>query len=203
MPADKAFLTEFFNDAYEAAARKRREVIDRGLLLIAHVIREELPAATAITVQRTSAQLAAVHDAKSTIWSAADKATHSRLSNRALLDVEDTILDILYFTRTAHPLLAADWKRAKDRAGAYHVELPENPDREEQPPAPAPAADEPHGTPGETAGNCAQCGRLLIWDGSGKRVNDEWGEYLCYAPRPGGTRSATHVLAAPDTAAQS
>ncbi|MFF4147160.1 magnesium chelatase domain-containing protein [Streptomyces sp. NPDC001698] len=65
----------------------------------------------------------------------------------------------------------------------------------------APATDDrPHGTPGENAGNCARCGRLLIWDASGKRVNDEWGEYLCYGPRPEGARSAVHVLAAPEAA---
>ncbi|MEV5007319.1 magnesium chelatase domain-containing protein [Streptomyces sp. NPDC055692] len=69
-------------------------------------------------------------------------------------------------------------------------------------PAPVvPAADDrPQGTPGENAGNCAQCGRLLIWDASGKRVNDEWGEYLCYGPRPEGARSTVHVLAAPKAA---
>ncbi|MEU2264969.1 hypothetical protein ABZ568_00645 [Streptomyces olindensis] len=65
----------------------------------------------------------------------------------------------------------------------------------------APAADDrPHGTPGEDAGTCGQCHRPLIWDSSGRRVNDEWGEYLCYGPRTGGTGSAVHVLAA--TAAQ-
>lgn len=197
MPASTAFWTEYFDDAYEAAAKKRREVIDRGLLLIAHVIREELPTATAITVQRTDAKLVAVHDSESTIWRADDEAMCSTLSGLTLLDVEDTILDILFFARTAHPLVAADWKRAKGRA-AYRAELPKAPDRDEQDAAPA-ATDRPHGAPGENAGNCAQCRRLLIWDGSGKRVNDEWGEYLCYDPRPGGTRSAIHVLAAPDT----
>ncbi|BBA98332.1 hypothetical protein RVR_4472 [Actinacidiphila reveromycinica] len=52
----------------------------------------------------------------------------------------------------------------------------------------------PAGTPGEDAGPCAQCDRLLIWDGTGKRLNDEWGEYLCYRPRKDGG-SAVHVLA--------
>ncbi|MET8746865.1 hypothetical protein [Streptomyces sp. NPDC004728] len=198
MPASKAFWTEYFNDAYEAASKKRREVIDRGLLLIAHVIREELPTATAITIHRATAQLVAVHDTESTIWRADDEATRSKLRGRTVVDIEETILDILFFARTAHPLLAADWKHAKGQADAYRAELPKAPGSEEQSTAPA-ATDRPHGTPGKGAGNCAQCKRLLIWDGSGKRVNDEWGEYLCHDPRPGGTRSAVHVLTAPDT----
>ncbi|MER6977122.1 magnesium chelatase domain-containing protein [Streptomyces carpinensis] len=51
-------------------------------------------------------------------------------------------------------------------------------------------------TPGEAAGNCAQCDRPLVWDRTGTRVNDEWGEYLC-ASRPAGARSTLHVLTAP------
>ncbi|MFI6278040.1 magnesium chelatase domain-containing protein [Streptomyces sp. NPDC050988] len=51
------------------------------------------------------------------------------------------------------------------------------------------------GTPGKDAGHCAQCGQLLIWDGSGKRLNDEWGEYLCTGPRQPGRRSSVHLLA--------
>ncbi|MGW0191152.1 magnesium chelatase domain-containing protein [Streptomyces sp. NPDC003362] len=37
---------------------------------------------------------------------------------------------------------------------------------------PAPKAPT-QGTPGEEAGQCAQCSKLLIWDRSGKRLNDE------------------------------
>jgi hypothetical protein len=56
------------------------------------------------------------------------------------------------------------------------------------------AQPRPQGTPGEDAGPCTQCGRPLIWDGTGSRLNDEWGEYLCYGPgKTGG--SAIHVLA--------
>jgi hypothetical protein len=51
----------------------------------------------------------------------------------------------------------------------------------------------PQGTPGEDAGQCAQCDRLLIWDGSGKRVNDEYGEYICTGPKTSG--SNVHLLA--------
>ncbi|NDK24671.1 hypothetical protein FSY75_09320 [Streptomyces sp. TR1341] len=63
-----------------------------------------------------------------------------------------------------------------------------------EPTTPAEPEARPTGTPGEDAGPCAQCDRLLIWDGTGKRVNDEWGEYLCYGPRKDGG-SAVHVLA--------
>jgi hypothetical protein len=63
-----------------------------------------------------------------------------------------------------------------------------------EPATPVEPEARPEGTPGEDAGPCAQCDRLLIWDGTGKRVNDEWGEYLCYGPRKQGG-SAVHVLA--------
>ncbi|MET9458379.1 hypothetical protein ABZY05_25410 [Streptomyces canus] len=192
----KAFWTEYFEDAYRDAATTRREVLDRGLLLIAHVIREELPTATAISV--TSGVLAAVHDAEGTIWRFNDET--SQLSRRVLKEVRDTLLDMLTFARTAHPLLAADWKQDPDQPDTIRAELPEDPDKDQEQDA-APAADDrPHGTPGEDAGTCAQCGRLLVWYGTGNRVNDEWGEYLCYGPRPGGTKSTVHVLAAPATA---
>lgn len=197
MPS-KAFWTEYFEDAYRDAAKKRREVIDRGLLLIAHLIREELPTATQISV--TSTLMAAVHDAKGTIWRFNDETTNGKLSGRVLREVRDTLLDMLTFARTSAPLLAADWKPVPYEPATYRVELPEDPENDQEKDA-APAADDrPHGTPGENAGNCAQCRRLLIWDGSGKRLNDEWGEYLCYDPRPGGTESAVHILAAPETA---
>jgi hypothetical protein len=52
--------------------------------------------------------------------------------------------------------------------------------------------------PGEDAGHCAQCARLLIWDRTGKRVHDEWGEYLCYGPDRVSTRSAVHILPEPE-----
>ncbi|WP_416968222.1 hypothetical protein [Streptomyces sp. 4F14] len=35
--------------------------------------------------------------------------------------------------------------------------------------------------PGADAGPCTGCGKPLIWDRSGSRVHDEWGEYLCPA----------------------
>lgn len=49
------------------------------------------------------------------------------------------------------------------------------------------------GTPGEDAGPCAQCDRPLVWDRTGRGVNDEWGEYICSYPRRSG--KAVHVLA--------
>ncbi|MEU5497950.1 magnesium chelatase domain-containing protein [Streptomyces griseofuscus] len=56
-------------------------------------------------------------------------------------------------------------------------------------------ADEarPHGTPGEDAGPCAQCEKPLIWDGTGNRLHDEWGECICTGPKT--ASSNVHVLA--------
>ncbi|MFF6801110.1 hypothetical protein [Streptomyces sp. NPDC012616] len=196
MPS-KAFWTEHFEDAYRDARKKRREVIDRGLLLIAHQIRQELPTATAISV--TSSLLTAVHDTDGTIWRSLDAATADKLSRPLLNDVRDTLLDMLDFARTGHPLLAAGWQEDPEQPQTYRAELPADPDQgqaQAQDTAPA-VGDRPHGKPGEDAGTCAQCSRLLIWDGSGKRVNDEWGEYLCTGRPPGGTKSAVHVLDAP------
>lgn len=59
-----------------------------------------------------------------------------------------------------------------------------------------PAPEVPtQGTPGEDAGHCAQCSKLLIWDRSGKRLNDEWGEYICTGTRQPGRSSSVHLLA--------
>ncbi|MFI2434672.1 magnesium chelatase domain-containing protein [Streptomyces sp. NPDC018693] len=55
------------------------------------------------------------------------------------------------------------------------------------------ASARPSGTPGEDAGPCAQCEKPLIWDGTGNRLNDEWGEYICTGPKSSG--SNVHVLA--------
>ncbi|MER6559736.1 hypothetical protein ABT300_18780 [Streptomyces sp. NPDC001027] len=196
MPS-KAFWTEHFEDAYRDARKKRREVIDRGLLLIAHQIREELPTATAISV--TSSLLTAVHDTDGTIWRSLDAATADKLSRPVLNDVRDTLLDMLDFASTGRPLLKAGWQEDPQQPHTYRAELPADPDKD-QPQDTAPAATAPpHGTPGEDAGTCTQCSRLLIWDRTGKSVNDEWGEYLCYGPRPEGTKSAVHVLTAPQT----
>lgn len=193
----KAFWTEYFEDAYRDAVKKRGEVLDHGLLLIAHVIREELPTATAVSV--TSGIVAAVHDSEGTIWRFNDET--SNLSRRALREIRDTLLDMFTFTRTTYPLLAANWKPVPDQPDTLRVELPKDPDKKDQEQNTAPAGnDRPHGTPGEDAGNCAQCSRPLIWDGTGKRVNDEWGEHLCYGPRSADARSRVHVLAAPQTA---
>ncbi|MEU1180620.1 hypothetical protein ABZ464_23760 [Streptomyces sp. NPDC005820] len=189
-----AFWTEYFEDAYRDAAKARREVLDRALLLVAHLIRKELPTATAISVN--GSVLTAVHDDTEVIWQLSDE-TRGKLSDPTRRHIRDTLLDTLSFHSTAS-LLAADWKQANEMTGTLRVALPEDPDRQ-QDAAPA-AADRPNGTPGEDAGNCAQCHRLLIWDGTGRRVNDEWGEYLCSGPRPGGTSSAVHVLAATKTA---
>ncbi|MEH0579087.1 MULTISPECIES: hypothetical protein [Streptomyces] len=194
----RAFWTEYFEDAYRDAGKKRREVLDRGLLLIAHLIREELPTATAITVERNVARLMAVHDTEGVIWGVDDGAYRGKLTGPKIGAVRDTLRDMLAFTRNMHPLLAADWKPVPDQPSSFLVDLPDDPDKE-QGAAPA-RRPQSHGTPGEDAGNCAQCGRPLIWDGSGKRVNDEWGEYLCYGPRPAGVRSNVHVLTAPETA---
>lgn len=190
----KAFWTEYFEDAYRDAAKKRREVLDRGLLLIAHLIREELPTATAISVW--AADLTAVHDAESTIWHFNDEATNGKLSSHTRALVRDALLDMRSFAHTGAPLLAAGWKRDPDDPHTLCVALPEDPDKDQEQDTAPTDHDRPHGTPGEDAGTCAQCHRLLIWDGTGKRVNDELGEYLCYGPRPGGTGSAIHVLAA-------
>lgn len=185
-----AFLHDYFEDAYQAAARKRREVIDRGLLLIAHRVRQELPTATAITVN--AHRLVAVHDAEGTIWRFNDDTSRDTLSGNARADVRDTLLDVLAFAGSSAPLIAADWKRVTDLPDTYRAALPDDQEQEA-----APAA---HGEPGAHAGNCAQCGRPLIWDGTGKRVHDEWGEYLCYGPQVADAQSTVHVLAAPATA---
>ncbi|MFE2424669.1 hypothetical protein [Streptomyces hokutonensis] len=194
----KAFWSEYFEDAYREAGVKRRELLDRGLLLIAHLIREELSTATATAITVNGSVLTTVWDREDVIWRFNNE-TSDKLSGATLRHIRDTLLDMRSFHTTAS-LLAADWKQVPDLLDTLHVALPADPDRDQEQDA-APAADDrPHGKPGEDAGNCAQCRRPLIWDRTGKRVNDEWGEYICSGPRPGGTASAVHLLAAPETA---
>ncbi|MEU7095900.1 hypothetical protein [Kitasatospora aureofaciens] len=65
----------------------------------------------------------------------------------------------------------------------------------------------PTGQPGTDAGRCDQCGTPILWDGSGRRVHDERGEYWCPFSRreagrnPEGT-SAVHVLSTEPAAAE-
>lgn len=56
--------------------------------------------------------------------------------------------------------------------------------------------DRPTGAPGQDAGTCGQCAQLLVWDRTGRRVHDEYGEYLCGTGRDSTATSAVHVLSA-------
>ncbi|MGW4007940.1 hypothetical protein [Streptomyces sp. NPDC004763] len=193
--ASKTFWTQYFEDAYADAISKRRELLERGLLLVAHLIRTDLPAATAITVN--GSVLTAVHDEHGVIWQLSDE-TRAQLGDHTRSDVRNTLLDLWTFYSTPAPLVDAGWK-PNSLTGSFRVALPDDPDKDQEPIA-APAADaRPTGTPGQNAGNCANCGHLLIWDGSGRRVNDEWGEYLCHGDRAAGVRAGVHVLAAAET----
>ncbi|MFE3033023.1 hypothetical protein ACFXKY_15435 [Streptomyces canus] len=123
----KAFWIEYFEDAYREASVKRREVLDRALLLIAHLIREELPGATAISVN--GPVVTAVHDDTEVIWQLSDE-TRGKLSGLTLRHIRDTLLDTLSF-HTAASLLAADWKQVNELTDTLRVALPEDPDRKQ------------------------------------------------------------------------
>ncbi|KUN32519.1 hypothetical protein AQJ11_03055 [Streptomyces corchorusii] len=125
----KAFWTEYFEDAYRDAAKKRRELLDRGLLLITHLIREELPTATAISVN--GSVLTTVHDGETVLWRFNDE-TSSKLNDATRRHVRDTLLDMRSFHTTAS-LLAADWKQVTDLLDTLRVDLPADPDRDQQP----------------------------------------------------------------------
>ena len=49
------------------------------------------------------------------------------------------------------------------------------------------------GTPATDAGDCGQCDNVLMWDGTGRRVHDVHGEYLCSTGRDSQATSAVHV----------
>ena len=49
------------------------------------------------------------------------------------------------------------------------------------------------GKPRTDAGDCGQCDKVLVWDGTGARVHDVHGEYLCSTGRDSQATSAVHV----------
>ncbi|MEU1852897.1 hypothetical protein ABZ499_27435 [Streptomyces sp. NPDC019990] len=122
MTTTRKFLAEWFEDAYQDATQHRRKLLDRGLFYIACLIREELPAATAITVN--SGILTAVHGAEGTIWRFNDE-TSGKLSDRDRATIRDTLLDVRCFTTTNGPLEEAGWKPEGDLPEVFRIDLPD------------------------------------------------------------------------------
>ncbi|MGY3199738.1 hypothetical protein [Streptomyces sp. TE5632] len=187
MTVPRRFLAEWFEDAYQDAAKQRRQLLDRGVFCIACLIREELPTATAITVH--AGVLVAVHDGEGTIWRFNDETTRGKLGDRDRATIRNTLLDMSTFASISIPLVDAGWKQVRDQPDVYRIDLPETTGQDATPAV----SDRPQGTPGEDAGKRGQCDRPLICDGSGKRVNDEGGEYFCFGPCCEGGK-AVHVL---------
>ncbi|MGA5599613.1 hypothetical protein ACPCUF_01005 [Streptomyces griseoincarnatus] len=131
MASKTAFLTEYFEDAYRDAAKKRREVVDRGVLLIAHLIRTELPTATAITVN--GSVMTTVRHGDEILWKFNDPATSGKLLPGTRDHIRDTLLDMLAFYRLDKLLAAADWQPVRDLLGSFLVPLPADPDGDQAP----------------------------------------------------------------------
>lgn len=144
MASKTAFLTEYFEDAYRDAAKMRREVIDRGVLLIAHLIRTELPTATAFTVN--GSVMTTVRDGDQVIWKFNDPATSGKLLPGTRDHIRDVLLDMLTFYRFPKLLAAADWQPVRDLLGSFLVPLPADPDEDQA----------PTGTDGHPA-DCVHC----------------------------------------------
>ncbi|MFI1956975.1 hypothetical protein ACH46L_03540 [Streptomyces althioticus] len=126
MTATRAFLTEYFEDAYRDAAKQRRELVDRGVLLIAHLIRTELPTATAITVNNSV--MTTVRHGDEILWKFNDPATSGKLRPDTRAHVRDVLLDLLAFYRLDKLLASADWQPVRDLLGSFLVPLPADPD---------------------------------------------------------------------------
>ncbi|MEV7413025.1 hypothetical protein [Streptomyces althioticus] len=131
MTATRAFLTEYFEDAYRDAAKKRREVVDRGVLLITHLIRTELPTATAITVN--GSVMTTIRDGDQLLWEFTDPATSGKLLPGTRDHIRDVLLDMLTLYRFPKLLAAADWQPVPDRLGSFLVPLPADPDEDQAP----------------------------------------------------------------------
>lgn len=181
-----AALSQATEDAYDNAHRARKVLLHSTTEYIARLIRQALPDAAVITVDTVEKELHAVLDRDGeTIWFA-PASPASELHDGLVDDINDLLGDAIPFGGLA----GAGWKVAKRGEPYRTVLLPASPSA-----TAVPATDaRPEGAPGEDAGHCAQCDRLLIWDRSGRRVNDEYGEYFCYGPRRD-TTSAVHVLA--------
>ncbi|MBT3167530.1 hypothetical protein HTV80_31235 [Streptomyces sp. Vc74B-19] len=131
MTATRAFLTEYFEDAYQDARKKRREVVDRGVLLIAHLIRTELPTATAITVN--GSVMTTVRHGDKILWKFNDPATSGKLLPGTRDAIRNTLLDMRTFYRLDELLAAADWQPVRDLLGSFLVPLPADPDKDQAP----------------------------------------------------------------------
>ncbi|NGO66783.1 magnesium chelatase domain-containing protein [Streptomyces boncukensis] len=125
VPRHSSFLGAYFADAHMAADRARADVLTRGALLLAHTIREDVPDATAITVETSEAHLLRVQTEAGVVWEHDAPAPNSRLRLTTVDDVHRLLAGMLAFGRDAEALAEAGWVPHLTRAGEYHLPLPD------------------------------------------------------------------------------
>ncbi|GGQ49972.1 hypothetical protein GCM10010250_21960 [Streptomyces althioticus] len=184
-------MTAALSHATEVARQRVVEACDHfhriTLDYAAALLRETLPDAAAITIDSDDGELYEVRDADGKALYRAPFTPASPLTDQLADDVSDLFRQVLPLGGLAE----AGWETAAEGEPYRSILLPTGTPRSTSTTPAAPA--QTSGTPGEDAGTCAQCDRKLIWDNTGKGVNDEWGEYICYGPRRAG--KAVHVLA--------
>ncbi|MET9914337.1 hypothetical protein ABZZ74_47870 [Streptomyces sp. NPDC006476] len=87
-----------------------------------------------------------MHDAEGTIWKDGDETTRAGLSRPNRGYIRRTLRDMFNFAREPYPLLAANWRHVPG-SDTYRVDLPEDPDKDQEQVVSA-ADDWSHSTPG-------------------------------------------------------
>ncbi|MFB0617249.1 magnesium chelatase domain-containing protein [Streptomyces sp. AGS-58] len=119
---DTATHAKVFEDAYRAVSSARRTMYERAVAYVAHLIRQELPEAAALTIDASAAELHEVLDADGRpLWHAPSSAGHG-LRDSTTDDVNGVLSDVMPFGSLAG---AARWKAAPQGLPYRTVRLPE------------------------------------------------------------------------------
>ncbi|GGZ73197.1 magnesium chelatase domain-containing protein [Streptomyces echinoruber] len=139
-PATAAHSTAF-EIAYDAANAARRALYSQAAAFAAHLVREHLPEAAALTIDADARELHEVLDAHGrTLWHAPSSAGHG-LPDSTVDEVDGILRDAIPFGNLPN---AAGWRIAPQGLPYRTVPLPELPASKTSRPAPAPDRAQAH-----------------------------------------------------------
>jgi len=118
----RAFLSAYFEDAYRDAFTACKEVLNRGVLWMACLVRETVPDATSVTVDVAEQKLLSVHAGDRKVWEAGKD--QGPLTQPHVDDIEDVLRDVLDFGRTPVAFTEVGWQPTSDTA-RYGIALPD------------------------------------------------------------------------------
>lgn len=115
-------ILDAFEAAYENATSARDRMTAAGLAYIGHIIRRELPGATAITVHADELTITAIQGADGTLW--AVEGSPAELPARCLDDLHALLTDVLTFGRDEEVLIDQGWAQDRSAPQAFTIGLP-------------------------------------------------------------------------------